>query len=128
MRLSRKYCALCFSLFSCLLFLQTQNVHGQTAPTATANFQRPEQPQLVAQLGHSNGIRCIAFSPNGRYVLTGSRDKTARLWDLETGLEFRKFEGHKDDIFSVAFSPDGLHALTGSIDNTARLWDLETGL
>ncbi len=77
----------------------------------------------------------VEFSPNGRYILTGSNDGIARLWDIETGAEIRQFEGHErysDDgsrglVYSVAFSPAGDLVLTGSGDHTARIWDVETG-
>ncbi|MGH6812924.1 MAG: toll/interleukin-1 receptor domain-containing protein, partial [Methylocella sp.] len=58
----------------------------------------------------------VAFSPDGARVLTGSWDKTARLWDAATGKEIRAFKGHEDFVFSVAFSPDGARVLTGSGD------------
>ena len=48
----------------------------------------------------------MAFSPDGKTILTGSMDKTARLWDL-SGNVIREFTGHKGIIFTVAFSPDG---------------------
>ncbi|MFH1047143.1 MAG: hypothetical protein V1738_02470, partial [Patescibacteria group bacterium] len=66
-------------------------------------------------------------SPDGRYVLTGSDDGTARLWDAGTGEFVREFTGHSGYVLSVAFSPDGRYVLTGSYDRTARLWDVETG-
>ncbi len=72
-------------------------------------------------------IAAVAFSPDGRSVLTGSHDNTARLWSLETGQNLRVFQGHYDSVTSVAFSPDGRSVLTGSVDKTARLWGLETG-
>jgi WD40 repeat protein len=82
--------------------------------------------RLVPQLGADN-VTSVAFSPDGRLVLTGSLYKNARLWDKATGQEIRTFTGHSSGVTSVAFSPDGLFALTGSVDKTARLWDLATG-
>jgi WD40 repeat protein len=69
----------------------------------------------------------VAFSPDGKYVLTGSDDGTPRLWDTATGTLVRTFSGHTNIVRSVAFSPDGKYVLTGSLDGTARLWDTATG-
>ena len=64
---------------------------------------------------------------DGRRALSGSDDKTLRLWDLETGAELRRFEGHEGGVSSVTVLADGRRALSGSGDKTLRLWDLETG-
>lgn len=84
-------------------------------------------PRLTVQLGHSSGIEAATFSPDGRLLLTGSWDSTARLWEVDTGRELRSFAGHSDRITSVAYSPDGRFVLTGSNDKTARLWDVTSG-
>jgi serine/threonine protein kinase len=75
--------------------------------------------------GHTNGVRSVAFSPDGQYALSGSWEYTLRLWKIATGEYLRTFEGHTWIVLSVAFSPDGRYALSGSGDKTLRLWALE---
>jgi WD40 repeat protein len=76
---------------------------------------------------HDNNILSVAFSPDGKSILTGSQDSTARLWDLQGNL-LHLFKGHEGIISSIAFSPDGKTVLSGSTDKTARLWDLNGNL
>jgi WD40 repeat protein len=77
--------------------------------------------------GHTGAVLPVAFSPDGKRVITGSMDKTAKIWDAATGQELFTLNGHSDPVFSVAFSPDGRRILTGSMDKTARVWDAATG-
>ena len=71
-------------------------------------------------------ILSVAFSPDGKYALSGSVDGNIRLWDIQTGVKLKKFIGHSDMITSVSFSPDGRHILSGG-DASVRLWDISTG-
>jgi WD40 repeat protein/uncharacterized caspase-like protein len=96
-------------------------------PKAEPPVASKERPVLVLQMGHIDGITAVAFSSDGTKVLTGSVDKTARLWHVDSGREIRAFAGHTDRVTSVAFSPDGKRVLTGSNDKTARLWDAGNG-
>ncbi len=77
--------------------------------------------------GHTNIVWGVAFSPDGRTVLSGSDDTTLILWDLETGEAIRRFLGHSGGIKRVALSPDGRTALSASRDATVILWDVQTG-
>jgi len=77
-------------------------------------------------VGHGGMVRAVDVSPDGRRVLTGSFDFTARLWDFGLQSEIAVLDEHAGPVTSVAFLPDGRHGLTTSDDMTAILWDLET--
>src|SRR5262249_30746533 len=77
--------------------------------------------------GHKGKVISVAFSPDGKRIATGSFDRTAKIWDSETGKEIFTLKGHTGAVTSVAFSPDGRRIATGSFDSTARVWDASTG-
>jgi len=77
--------------------------------------------------GHKGSIQSVAFSPDGKQILSGSDDETIKLWDVNSGREIRTFSSHRRSILSVAFSPDGKQILSGSGDQTIKLWDVNTG-
>ena len=77
--------------------------------------------------GHSDSVRTVRFSPDGRRVLTTSRDGTARLWDVETGQAVVELQGHADVVTDGDFSHDGRLIVTTSFDGTARVWESSTG-
>jgi hypothetical protein len=101
--------------------------------TVLATIERVTNPvpERVGEVrrfeGHTNGAFGVAFSPDGRYALSGAGDGNVRLWEVATGRVVRQFSGHNGPVGGFAFSPDGRQALTASYDQTARLWDVQTG-
>jgi hypothetical protein len=85
------------------------------------------RPELVLQTGHTSAVSSVAFSPDGRQVLTGSSDHSAILWDAGTGQKLRSFSWDTRSVDSVAFSPDGRQVLTGMNSGPAILWDAASG-
>jgi WD40 repeat protein len=96
--------------------------------------------QLVALLkGHTNVVLSLAFSPDSRFLVSGSSDSNARLWDLASKVSAlggakatvlnakHTLTGHTDDIYAVAFTPDSQRVVTGSDDHTLRLWQVADG-
>ena len=77
-------------------------------------------------LNHNGSVIAVAFSPDGKWLATASRDNTARVWEAATGKELARLN-HDDVVQAVAFSPDGQWLATASSDNTARVWDAATG-
>jgi len=75
--------------------------------------------------GHpgSAGVNAVAFSPDGQWIVTGSLDRTAKVWDANTGVELNTLRGHSLGIFAVAVSSNGQRIVTGSWDHTAKVWD-----
>ena len=70
----------------------------------------------------------MAFSPDGKQIVSGSGDTTVRRWDAATGQQLLPaLEGHTGGVSSVAFSPDGKQIVSGSWDTTVRRWDAATG-
>ncbi|HZT03949.1 MAG TPA: protein kinase [Steroidobacteraceae bacterium] len=86
-----------------------------------------QDAQDFALLGHTDRVRSIAYSPDGRRLITASYDGTARIWDASTGRQMLILQGHGGPVLAATFSPDGRRVATGSYDKTARIWDAATG-
>jgi WD40 repeat protein len=84
---------------------------------------------MCHDLGHGYTIAAVAFSPDGRTIVTGATysDNVVRSWDALTGKIKGRWRGHKDGIEAIAYAPDGLLVASGSDDGTVRLWDAATG-
>ncbi|AKV67221.1 serine/threonine-protein kinase [Microcystis panniformis] len=77
--------------------------------------------------GHSNVVWSVAYSPDGRYLASGSWDKTIKIWEVATGKQLRTLTGHSDWVRSVVYSPDGRYLASGSWDKTIKIWEVATG-
>jgi WD40 repeat protein len=121
-------------------------------PPIPERVRLAEQPGELRRFEGQLPVHGVAFSPDGRTILAGGggyvkgpgnsvvpRECAARLWDVATGDEVRRFAGHTAPVRCVGFSPDGRHALTGgggyesrngspvAVDCTVRLWDVGSG-
>lgn len=95
------------------------------AEAALFKAYRELREALLLQ-GHEGPLWSASFAPDGRRIVTTSDDKTARLWDAETGNQLAVLGRHKDVLRFAAFSPDGQMVITTSGDRTARLWSVNT--
>lgn len=103
-------------IYTLLLFCSSTFVFSQKLPLET-----------VVQKGHNASVKTVDLSPDGKYLITGSRDKSAKLWDKNSGRELRSFLGHNHTVNSVRFSNNGKYIATSSADNTAKVWEVLTG-
>jgi WD40 repeat protein len=96
--------------------------------TPTVGWDYTGRPGEICVLqGHTGTIYGVAFSPDGRTVLSGSVDAQAALWDAATGRRLHQLQGHAGMIWAVAFGPRGKHAYTASWDGTVKRWDTAQG-
>jgi len=77
--------------------------------------------------GHMKGVASVAFSPDGKYIVSGSKDKTIKIWEVSTGKLVRTLTGHKKYVNSVIVSFDGKYIISGSNDETVKVWEFSTG-
>ncbi len=94
---------------------------------ANLNAWRRELNALEAVFPHDAPVTAVAFSPDGRRLATGSEDRTAQIWDLETNEAVGEPLKHGGDVHELAFSSDGTRLLSADYRRTAFLWDTATG-
>ena len=82
---------------------------------------------MILSYGHISSVSSVAYSPDGKTCISGSGDRSLKLWDISTGACIRTFLGHDHFVRSVAYSPDGKTCLSASWDSTLKLWDISSG-
>ena len=102
--------------------------NGNLALSATDSgkaylWELPASGNAKELSGHEAQISTATFSSDGKWALTASKDKTARLWETSTGRSLA-LRGHEGPVFAAAFSPDGKHVVTASKDGTAMIWNV----
>lgn len=90
-------------------------------------LQRPDGGGRRELRGHTADVYALAFSADGKYLVSGSADDTARIWDVATGKTTRILRGHDRDIEWVAFSDDSSRVATAGDDGTVRVWPVDGG-
>ncbi|KAJ3983176.1 quinon protein alcohol dehydrogenase-like superfamily, partial [Lentinula detonsa] len=84
--------------------------------------------EQVILKGHTEGVFSVAFSPDGKRIVSGSWDWSIRIWNADTGEAIGDpLQGHSKEVNSVAFSPDGKRIVSGSYDKSIRIWNADTG-
>ena len=90
-------------------------------------WSRCQGDQLAILPGHNGAVSCVAFSADARFAVSGSDDRTVRLWDVERRAAHRTLDGFSDAVVAVAFSRDGGQLIAAMADQTVSVRDIETG-
>ncbi|VDN32078.1 unnamed protein product [Dibothriocephalus latus] len=110
--------------FQRYLFLMTCNAIDKSLIVWELQYQQGNYGVAKRALrGHNHFVSDVVMSADGQFAISGSWDKTLRLWNLTTGQTARHFTGHTGDVLSVAFSADSRQIVSGSRDRTAKLWN-----
>ncbi|MDP6636568.1 MAG: hypothetical protein QGG42_16845 [Phycisphaerae bacterium] len=94
---------------------------------ATMTAAAGKAPKVATLTGHASHVCSVAFSPDGKLLVSGGSDNTVKIWDVATRCPLGSLSGHTGSVRSVAFSPDGKRIASASYDKTVRVWDVATG-
>jgi WD40 repeat protein len=86
-----------------------------------------QEKLTLSQRGHSGGIQGLVFSPDGKRLASGGKDRVVKIWDVTTGTMLRELTDFRDSLETVDFSPDGRLLATGEEDSgIIKIWDVRT--
>ncbi|MEE1000726.1 MAG: TIR domain-containing protein, partial [Bacteroidales bacterium] len=97
------------------------------SPEAEAALRQSWESNSAILEGHSDWVESVSFSPDGKYLASGSEDETVIIWDAKSGEKLKTLEGHSHYVESVCWSPDGKYLASGSADNNVIIWDTKSG-
>lgn len=72
--------------------------------------------------GHYNSVLSATYSPDGKYIASGSKDRTIKIWNAKTGDCLQTLKGHEDFSIFASFNPNGEEIISTSFDQTVRVW------
>ncbi|KAG0325364.1 Transcription initiation factor TFIID subunit 5 [Dissophora globulifera] len=107
---------------------ESKKLVGHAGPVFGASFS-PDNKYLITcsedKTGHVGAVQTVAISPDGRLMASAGEDRSIQLWDLGSGKRMKKMVGHQGVIYSLDFSQDGSVLVSGSTDCTVRAWDVK---
>lgn len=98
---------------------------NETNDAEAVKQQRPQSNRILR--GHTEYVGAVSITANGMLAISGSGDKTVRVWHVNTGKCLNVLKGHTDSVNGVAITPYGKRGVSGSNDQSLRVWDLKTG-
>jgi hypothetical protein len=107
-----------------VLLWEPEPVKAVAAEGRTSGASSPAVQETVVFAGHTADVRSVAFSPDGKLLLTGSYDNTVRVWDVATHGLLKTLRGHGGRVSTCVFAPDGQWVLSGSEDHFAKIWSI----
>jgi WD40 repeat protein len=114
--------------FTSILLHSLLMAHALSQALMTRLSGCAHRQHCIRPIQNTHDVTSVTFSPDSAHIVSGSLDKTIRLWDAHTGnIVSGPFKGHTNWVTSVAFSPDGTCIVSGSFDHTIKVWDAHTG-
>ena len=110
-----------------LSYVNMTNIKAVGAKFVGSNMKGIKLSILPDLLGHTEDVNSVSYSPDGKHLVSASRDKIIKIWDVVTGENISNLEGHTEGVNSVSYSPDGKHLLSHSYDHTIKIWEVSSG-